>query len=69
MKILFNEETWEFTAKIISDLGKNIVSIGFASYFFKDLPLPFRVGIGILGVAAIISGIAMISKKGDKRWK
>ena len=66
MRHLFTEETWEFTAKIICDFGKNIVSIGFASYFFKDLPLPFRVGFVILGIAALIYSIYMMSKKGDQ---
>jgi len=66
MRHLFNEATWEFTAKTVCDLGKNITSIGFASYFFKDLPLPFRVGIGILGVGLIVYSIYMISKKGEK---
>ena len=63
---LFNEETWEFIAKIICDLGKNIVSIGFASYFFKDLPLPFRIGFVILGVVSLSISVTMISKKGEK---
>ena len=66
VKNFFNEETWEFTAKIVSDLGKNIVSIGFASYFFKDLPLPFRVGFVILGVGLIFWSIYLISQKGGK---
>ena len=69
MRTFFNEETWEFTAKIICDHGKNIVSIGFASYFFKDLPLPFRVGFVILGVIGLIGSVIMIAKKGDLPWK
>ena len=66
MRHLFNEETWEFTAKTVGDLGKNIVSIGFASYFFKDLPLPFRIGFGIIGLGAIFCSIYMVSNKGEK---
>ena len=66
MRHLFNEETWEFMAKIFCNLGTNIVSIGFASYFFKDLPLPFRIAFGILGLSFLIYSIYMISKKGDK---
>ena len=66
MRQQFNQETWEFTAKTICDLGKNVISIGFASYFFKDLPLPFRIGIGILGAGSILYSIYMISKKGVK---
>ncbi len=66
MHILLNKVAEEFTAKIYCDLGKNIVSIGFASYFFKDLPLPFRVGFVILGVSFLIVSVYLISKEGDK---
>ena len=66
MKNFFNEETWEFTAKTVGDLGKNIISIGFASYFFKDLPLPFRAGFGILGISLILWSIYLMSQKGGK---
>ena len=66
MHHLINEETWEYAAKIVGDLGKNIVSIGFASYFFKDLPLPFKVGFVILQVICLMSSVYMISKKGEK---
>ena len=50
MRHFFNEETWEFTAKTIGDLGKNIVTIGF----------------GILGASCILYSIYMISNKGAK---
>ena len=66
MRYLFNEETWEFTAKVFCDLGKNVLTVGFASYFFERLPLPFRFGIGILGVGLILLSIYLISKKGVK---
>jgi len=66
VNIILNEETWDFTAKIICDLGKNIVSIGFASYFFKDLPLLIRIVFVIIGVLALIGSAIMISKKGAK---
>jgi len=63
---LFNEETWEFSAKTVNDLGKNILTVGFASYFFKDLPLPVRIVIGIVGIGLILTSIYMICKKGGK---
>ncbi len=69
MYSFFNEETWEFTAKLVSDLGKNIISIGFASYFFEDLPLPFRFSFVILGLVSLIGSVVMISVKGDQPWK
>ena len=63
---IFNELTQEFIAKIYCDLGKNILTIGFASYFFEKLPLPFRFGFVILGVGLILLSIHLISKKGGK---
>ena len=60
----FNKETKEFVAKIYCDLGKNIVSIGFASYFFKDLALPFRITFAILGVGLILYSVYTFHKKG-----
>jgi len=54
----------EFVAEIYCDLGKNITSIGFASYFFKDLPLPLRIIFGILGVALIIYSVQFYKKGG-----
>jgi hypothetical protein len=58
--------TWEFIAKTMNDMGKNILSIGFASYFFKDLFLPLRFLIGIIGIALICWSIYLIDKKGVK---
>lgn len=61
-----NKDTQEFVAKIYCDLGKNIVSIGVASYFFKDMPLFFRIGFAILGVAFIVISVRLYAKKGEK---
>lgn len=56
--------TWDFTAKTINDLGKNILSIGFASYFFKDLFLPVHIFIAILGIGLILVSLYLMDKKG-----
>ncbi len=56
--------TWDFTAKTMNDMGKNILSIGFASYFFKDLFLSVRIFLVILGVGLIWWSIYLIDKKG-----
>ena len=64
MSIEFNKETEEFIAKVYCDLGKNIISIGFASYFFKDLPLPLRIVFAILGVSLVLLSIFTMHKKG-----
>ena len=55
----------ELVARIFCDLGKNIVTVGFASYFFKDLPLPFRISFVILGVALIIFSVMLYRKGGQ----
>lgn len=65
MGIVFNKEARECLAKIYGDLGKNIVSIGFASYFFKELPLPFRIILFILGIGLLVLNVHMISR-GEK---
>ncbi len=56
--------TWDFTAKTMNDMGKNILSIGFASYFFKDLFLPVRILFVILGMGLIWWSIYLTDKKG-----
>ena len=53
-------------AKIFCNLGTNILSIGFASYFFKDLPLLLRIVFAVIGIGFIINSVYMISKKGGK---
>ena len=60
----FKQGTWNFTAKTINDLGKNILSIGFASCFFKDLFLPVRILLGILGIGLILVSLYLMDKKG-----
>ena len=68
MRITINKVVEEFLAKIYCDLGKNIVSIGFASYFFKELPLPFRIVLFILGIGLLfisVYSMYMVSTKGE----
>ncbi len=66
--ITLHDETWEFIAKIISDLGKAVLTVGFASYFFEKLPLILRVVFTISGFVLIIASIHIYekSKKGVK---
>ena len=66
MNIILKQEAWEFTAKTVGDLGKNILTVGFASYFFKDLPLPVRIIFVIVGIGLILASIMMMSRKGEK---
>jgi hypothetical protein len=66
MRIFINGSTQEFIARIYCDLGKNILSIGVASFFFKDMPLPFRFTFGILGIGLLFYSVFIMAKKGDK---
>ena len=54
----------EFVAKIFCDLGKNVLTVGFASYFFEKLPLPLRIFFGMLGIALIIYSVQFYKKGG-----
>jgi len=64
MLFMLRQKTWDFTAKLIGDLGKNVLTAGFASYFFKELPLPTRIFIAIIGLGLIYSSIYIMNKKG-----
>jgi Ca2+-dependent lipid-binding protein len=66
VKITLNEETQEFIAKIYCTLGTNIASIGIASFFFKDMPLPFRIIFAIVSIGFMIYSVFIMAKKGDK---
>ena len=66
MRIILNEETQEFIAKYLGDLSKAILTVGFASYFFEKLTLPFRIGFIILSMIFLFISIIMMSKKGGK---
>jgi len=69
VKFIIDQNVIEFIAKIICDLGKAILTVGFASYFFEKLVLPLRIGFVVIGIALLgLSVILMMSKvkKGDK---
>lgn len=65
MRIILNKKAEQCLASIYGDLGKNIVSIGVASYFFKELPLPFRIVLFIIGIGLLALNVYLVSKKGD----
>ena len=66
VRIILNEETQEFIAKYFGDLSKAILTVGFASYFFEKLTLPFRIGFIILSLIFLLVSIMLMSKKGGK---
>ena len=61
--IIIGEKRREFIGKMISDLGKAIVTVAIASYFFKDFPLFLRIGITLFGVALLGISITFISEE------
>ena len=68
MKFIIDQNVIEFIAKIFCDLGKAILTVGFASYFFEKLILPLRIGFVAIGLAFLgASVIVMMTriKKGE----
>ena len=64
--IVIGEKRREFIGKMISDLGKALVTVALASYFFKDFPLFLRIGITLFGVALLGISITFISEEKEK---
>ena len=65
--IILQDETWEFVAKIISDLGKAVLTVGFASYFFEKLPATLRVGFIVAAVVFFVLSAIIIENKGGRK--
>ncbi len=59
--IIIDKESREFIAKNIGDMGKAILTVGFASYFFEKLPIMLRVGFVAMGVVFFILSIIIYS--------
>ena len=57
-----SKDTGEFIAKIYSDLGKAVLTVGFASYFFEKLPLLLRVGFIVFGIFLLILSVFIFDK-------
>ena len=51
-----NKAKLEYLSEQIGDLGKNILTVAFASYFFEKFPLSLRIGICIIGCIFIYCG-------------
>ena len=67
MKLTFDSSVKEFIAKIVCDLGKAILTVGFASYFFEKLPLPLRLAFVVVGVIMIVISVLIIAWKGENK--
>lgn len=65
MKLIVTRETRDFIAKYLGDLSNAIITVGFASYFFKDLPWFLRAGFLILAVVFLMISVIIIENKGE----
>ena len=54
-----NEARKEYLSGQIGDLGKNILTVGFASYFFEKFPLSLRIGLCIIGRLCLCFGFLL----------
>ena len=64
---LIDEARREFIAKNIADMGKAILTVGFASYFFERLPVWLRVAFVGLGCLFFVTSIFIFPRKGGLR--
>jgi len=51
-----NKARQKYLSGQIGDLGKNILTVGFASYFFEKFPLSLRIGLCIIGCLLLYIG-------------
>ena len=47
----------EYLSKLFGDLGKNIMTVAFASYFFEKFTLPVRISICIIAFIFMVAGL------------
>jgi len=64
---IIDEARQEFIAKNLADLGKGILLVGFASYFFERLPVWLRVAFVGLGCLFFVTSIFILPRKGGTR--
>ena len=63
---ILKQDAQEFIAKYLGDLSKAIITVGFASHFFKEMPAYLRAGCFITALVLFISSVIIIEKKGDQ---
>ncbi len=64
--IKMKSDTKEFLGRYFGDLSKAIITVGFASYFFKDMPLLWRYGCVVAALVLLIVSVIIINSKGEK---
>lgn len=57
----------EFIAKTITDLGKAILVVGFASSFFEKFPMTLRIMVALLSIGFIFGGIFLYPSQGGRK--
>ena len=65
--ITIKDETQEFIGKYLGGLSKAIVTVGFASYFFKELNLGLRIGCGVFAFILFIISVILTNNKGEEK--
>ena len=65
MKFILTKETIEFIAKYFGDMSKAIITVGFASYFFKEMPLYLRLGLFIFAFVLFTISVILMEIKGE----
>ena len=53
----------EYIARQVGDLGKAILTVGLASYFFEKFPLPVRISLTCISLAFLIAGVFIQPRK------
>ena len=63
--IYINDARRKYLSKLFGDLGLNIMTVAFASYFFEKFSLPVRISICIIAIVFMIAGMLIQpAKKG-----
>ena len=53
----------EYIARQVGDLGKAILTVGLASYFFEKFPLGVRISLSCSGVIFLVMGVFIQPRK------
>ena len=59
---ILDDRRQEFIARNVADVGKAILAVAFASYFFERFPLVLRWSVPILGMG-LLAGSVIIHPK------
>lgn len=63
--VVVDQSCREFIAKNVADLGKAILTVAFASYFFERLPGFLRVSFVALGVTFLVASVLIYAWRGE----